>query len=117
MIDKISNLSRPSKYIRDYQAPKEVMPDLVLVAPRHLFRMPYSLHEKTALASIVLNQKELEKFELTDASPMKLSSSDIRNFEPECKEEEASELLGAALDWYRDNNSDNPIKDYKRSRF
>src|SRR5690606_27815409 len=32
--------------------------DLVLVSPRHLFRMPYSLHEKTALASIVISPEE-----------------------------------------------------------
>jgi DNA primase catalytic subunit len=111
LIEKISNLSRPSKYIKDYQASKEVMPDLVLVSPRHLFRMPYSLHEKTALASIVLNQKELEKFEITDASPIKLSSSNIRNFEPDCKEGEASELLLQALDWHRENNPEKIIKE------
>ena len=29
--------------------------DLILVSPRHLFRAPYSLHEKTALASVVLS--------------------------------------------------------------
>jgi DNA primase catalytic subunit len=106
LIEKISNLSRPSKYIKDYQAPKDVMPDLVLVSPRHLFRMPYSLHEKTALASIVLKPEELENFQLTDASPMKLSSTGIRNFTPNSKEGEASELLLQALDWYRENNPD-----------
>ena len=104
LIEKISGLSRPNKYIRDYKAPKEVMPDLILVAPRHLFRMPYSLHEKTALASIVLKPEEIENFQLTDASPMKLSGSDIKNFLPDSEEGEASELLIQALDWYRENN-------------
>jgi len=33
--------------------------DLVLVAPRHLFRMPYSLHEKTALVSVVLDKNKI----------------------------------------------------------
>ncbi|MCJ2514069.1 MAG: hypothetical protein LN408_06505, partial [Candidatus Thermoplasmatota archaeon] len=28
--------------------------DIILVSPRHLFRTPYSLHEKTALASIII---------------------------------------------------------------
>jgi len=33
--------------------------DVVLVSPRHLFRTPYSLHEKTSLASVVLDKHEL----------------------------------------------------------
>jgi hypothetical protein len=117
LIEKISSLSRPNKYIKDYQVSKEVMPDLVLIAPRHLFRMPYSLHEKTALASIVLNKEELEKFELTDASPMKLSSSGIRNFTPDSKEGEASELLLQALDWSRENNPDKKLGEIKEIGF
>ncbi|MCX6750151.1 MAG: hypothetical protein NTZ83_01720 [Candidatus Pacearchaeota archaeon] len=104
IIEKISELERPNKYIKDYKADKEVMPDLVLVAPRHLFRMPYSLHEKTALASIVLKQEEIENFQLTDAGPMKLSGSEIRNFIPNSREGEASELLMQALDWDREKN-------------
>ena len=33
--------------------------DFVLVASRHLFRAPYSLHEKTAYASIPLTKDEM----------------------------------------------------------
>jgi hypothetical protein len=117
LIERISNLSRPSKYIKDYQAPKDVMPDLVLVSPRHLFRMPYSLHEKTALASIVLKSEEIEKFEMMDADPMKLSKENIRNFMPDCKEGEASELLLQALDWYRENNPDKAISESREIGF
>ncbi len=116
LIEKISNLSRPNKYIKDYQASQEVMPDLVLVSPRHLFRMPYSLHEKTALASIVLKKEEIENFQLTDASPMKLSKENIRDFMPNSREGEASELLVQALDWYRENNSE-ALKKEKESDF
>jgi DNA primase catalytic subunit len=77
---------------------KEVMPDLILVSPRHLFRMPYSLHEKTSLASVVLNSREISKFELKDADPMK---AEIKNFMPNVKDGEAKELLVQALDWYK----------------
>ncbi len=118
LIEKISKLSSPNKYIRDFQAPKEVMPDLVLVAPRHLFRMPYSLHEKTALSSVVLNPEDLEDFQLTDANPMKLLPSDVRDFTPPSEEGEASELLLQAMDWYRENNpEDNIQSDYKSITF
>lgn len=70
--------------------------DLVLVAPRHLFRMPYSLHEKTALASIVLTKQELEDFSPKKADPLKI---EIRDFMPGNEEGEARQLLARALEW------------------
>ena len=100
LIEKISDLERPNKYVKDFQAPKEVMPDLVLVSSRHLFRMPYSLHEKTALASVVLDPEKISKFQPKDADPMKIK---IKNFMPDSKEGEASELLMQALDWAKQN--------------
>jgi hypothetical protein len=103
LIKEITKLTTPNKYIRDLEAPKEVMPDIILVSPRHLFRVPYSLHEKTALASVVLTPKEVETFELKDANPM---NAEIRDFMPNpenVKEGEASELLMQALDWWKDN--------------
>ncbi len=112
LIEKISDLERPNKYIKNYQAPKEVMPDLVLVSPRHLFRTPYSLHEKTALASIVLNPEDIKDFELKDADPVKAK---IKNFMPDCDEEEASELLMQALDWDKEDSKENqkPQKNFE----
>ncbi len=70
--------------------------DVVLVSPRHLFRMPYSLHEKTALSSIVLNKKELENFSIHDADPLKVK---VKDFLPKAEENEARELLLQAIDW------------------
>ena len=101
LIDKISNLERPNKYVMDFLVSKEVMPDLVLVSPRHLFRMPYSLHEKTSLASIVIDAEKILEFELKDADPMKV---EIKQFIPESEKDEAKELLMQALDWHRENN-------------
>ncbi|HEA46505.1 MAG TPA: hypothetical protein ENH99_01865 [Candidatus Pacearchaeota archaeon] len=99
LIEKTSGLTKPNKYVRDFQVPKEVMPDLILVSPRHLFRMPYSLHEKTALASVVLDLEEIENFQPRDANPLKAKP---RDFMPNSEEGEASELLREALDWYKD---------------
>ncbi len=97
-----------AEYVRDHEASKEVIPDLILVSPRHLFRMPYSLHEKTALASVVLTEKELDDFDLKDADPMKLTPDRIRDFMPDSIEGEATELLTQALDWAKQNEIDNP---------
>ncbi|MBU0894461.1 MAG: hypothetical protein KKB88_03380, partial [Nanoarchaeota archaeon] len=107
LIEKISDLSKPNKYIKDFQAPKEVMPDLILVSPRHLFRAPYSLHEKTALASVVLDLDELEDFELKHADPMNVK---VKNFMPDSKENEAKELLMQALDWHKDKHTEKQEK-------
>lgn len=107
LVETITDLTRKekgiSKYVKDFQAPKEVMPDLILVSSRHLFRMPYSLHEKTRLASIVLpnDVETLGKFQPKDADPLKLSEEDVKDFYPEAEEGEASELLREALDWYK----------------
>ena len=74
--------------------------DLVLVSPRHLFRMPYSLHEKTALASIVIDKNEIENFELKHADAMKVK---IKNFMPDSGKDEAKNLVMQTMDWYREN--------------
>jgi DNA primase catalytic subunit len=113
LIEKITDLERPNKYVKDFTAPKEVMPDIILVSPRHLFRMPYSLHEKTSLASTVLTREELKNFQLKDADPMKIR---VREFSPPSKEGEASELLMQALDWNEENRESPEEKksfDYK----
>lgn len=70
--------------------------DLILVSPRHLFRMPYSLHEKTSLASVVIDKKEIKNFDIKKARPLNL---EIKSFYPNSREEEARELLLKALDW------------------
>ncbi len=107
LIKEITKLTTPNKYIRDFEAPKEVIPDIILVSPRHLFRTPYSLHEKTALASVVLKPEEIENFELTDANPL---NAKIRNFLPNSKEGEARELLMQALDWWKDHKPEESKK-------
>jgi len=70
--------------------------DLILTSPRHLFRTPYSLHEKTALASVVILPEEIETFDFKKADPMQV---EIRDFMPEPTEDEAKEFVMQALDW------------------
>jgi len=84
--------------------------DIVLVAPRHLFRSPYSLHEKTALVSMVLTREEFEKFEITMADPLKIK---IRDYDPNPEPEEARELLIEALDWAKKNEPERKKYDGK----
>ncbi len=113
LIKKISELNISNsdlKYVKDFTAPKHVMPDLILVSSRHLFRMPYSLHEKTTLASIVLNPWEIENFQPKDANPLNIK---IRNFLPDVKENEAKELLIQALDWKGKQEKKSEFSEFK----
>lgn len=77
--------------------------DTVLIAPRHLFRMPYSLHEKSWLASVVLKPKELDNFDRDkDANPLCVDQVFDSFLNSELVEEgEASQLVVQAFDWKR----------------
>lgn len=82
--------------------------DVVLVSPRHLFRAPYSLHEK-GMVSVVLDRDELKNFELKDADPLRIK---IKNFYPSAVEGEARELLINALDF---NEKKKVKKEFKQN--
>ncbi|MEK6873652.1 MAG: hypothetical protein AABW91_02310 [Nanoarchaeota archaeon] len=84
--------------------------DLQLVSSRHLFRMPYSLHEKTALASIVLDKNKISDFEIKDADPLNVV---VKDFIIKTKKNEAKELLLSSIDWYASQKKDDKI-DYSK---
>ena len=63
--------------------------DTVLISPRHLFRMPYSLHEKTGFASIVVNPSQLKDFHPALAKPFRVIP---KQFLPKPEKEEAKAM-------------------------
>ncbi len=77
--------------------------DLVLVAPRHLFRMPYSLHESTALSSIVLRKEDIKNFDPKMANPLMVN---VHDFLPKNFSGEAQELLARSLEWKAQNSKE-----------
>jgi hypothetical protein len=81
--------------------------DLVLVAPRHLFRMPYSLHEKTTLSSVVIKKQEIQNFTPKEANPL---SIELKDFIPKYETEEAKMLLHNALDWNRGRENEKEVE-------
>jgi len=85
--------------------------DLVLVAPRHLFRAPYSLHEKTGLVSTVLEKNELENFNPAEANALKVK---FKEFYPESKEGEAILLLSSALKWKEETGKQDEFLEEKK---
>jgi DNA primase catalytic subunit len=74
--------------------------DTVLISPRHLFRMPYSLHEKTSLAAIPLKPEQLRMFRPDWAKPDGFFAKPI---EIKGEKNEAKELFVQALDFFSKN--------------
>ncbi|MBI4452550.1 hypothetical protein HY637_03910 [Candidatus Woesearchaeota archaeon] len=74
--------------------------DTLLISPRHLYRMPYSLHEKSGLASTPLNPEKVMLFKKEFALPKNVRISRHRFLDRDCAErDEAKQLLTEALDF------------------
>ena len=117
LITEISIKTQSSKYIKGEEKAgdfaEKVMPDIVLVSPRHLFRMPYSLNEKSGLSSVVIRADQLKNFHPGWAMPDRVY---VKQFIPEADKNEAKELLIQALDWKK-NLRPKAFSDGQRKEF
>lgn len=91
----INSATSPNKF-KERIKTQSIDADIVLVSPRHLFRMPYSLHEKTSMASVVIDPEKISDFDIKDAFPLKISQP--KNFLPDSEPGEATSLLIRALE-------------------
>jgi hypothetical protein len=73
--------------------------DTVLISSRHLYRMPYSLHEKSGLVSLPINPDKVLEFEKTMAHPDKVLTPIHPFLNRNVKSESARRLLIQALDF------------------
>ncbi|RLI98123.1 MAG: hypothetical protein DRP00_02695 [Candidatus Aenigmatarchaeota archaeon] len=65
---------------------------------RHLFRLPYSLHEKTLLVSVPLKPERIDKFKKEDALPEKVKVEE-KFLTKKSRIHDAEALIIEALDW------------------
>jgi len=72
---------------------------------RHLFRMPYSIHEKTNLVSIPINPKNLEDFKIKDAEIGNVKFENI-----EAVKGDISKLIIDAYDFFNKQKEDKKEK-------
>ncbi len=72
--------------------------DPILISPRHLFRMPYSLNSNTGFVSLPISIRELDEFEKEHASLRGLRVR--RLFLQPGEPGEASALVAEAADWW-----------------
>jgi len=99
----LNSKKQPANFKERIQS-RHIDADIVLVSPRHLFRAPYSLHEKTSLASVVIDPDKIKEFEPKEADPLRVLP---KNFLPDSEPGEATMLLRAALEY-------KPPKDEKK---
>lgn len=67
--------------------------DTLLISSRHLYRMPYSLHEKSGLASLPIDPQKVLEFEKDMARPQILSISGFRFLDTAESSASETELL------------------------
>ncbi len=99
---KVDSRNDPNNFssVPMYDIYEQLGLDVILVSPRHLFRSPYSLHEKTSLSSVVIDKSQILNFNHKDADPIRVS---IKNFLPTSNPDEAKRLLNNAFEWFTKN--------------
>lgn len=73
--------------------------DTILISSRHLYRMPYSLHEKSGLASLPIDPEKIMPFDKKMAQPDTILAPMFTFLDRKVSGESARELLLQALDF------------------
>ncbi|MGV8162961.1 MAG: hypothetical protein ACP5N2_06545 [Candidatus Nanoarchaeia archaeon] len=81
--------------------------DTILIAPRHLYRMPYSLHEKSMLSSVPVDVEKILKFEKEQAEPENIVFDIPFLDRTKAIKGEAQKLFINAFDFYPDEKEKN----------
>lgn len=74
--------------------------DTILIAPRHLYRMPYSFHEKSELVSVPVDVNRILKFKKEEAKPENVKFDVPFLTRDNVRENEATKLIINAFDSY-----------------
>jgi hypothetical protein len=77
--------------------------DTIALAPRHLFRMPYCLNEKSWLVSVPLETKDLADFKRDMAKPGEVQPT-LKFLDKRPKKHEAKSLVIRALEWNKEED-------------
>ncbi len=89
--------------------------DTLLISSRHLYRMPYSLHEKSGLCSIPIDPDRVMEFDKQMAEPDDVKVSSFRFLDTSgTKENEARDLILQAFDFSIPQTDDRPKRDYDK---
>ncbi|MEM7826030.1 MAG: hypothetical protein QW451_00140 [Candidatus Aenigmatarchaeota archaeon] len=93
---------RTGKPLKEILENGEIVPfkiiSIDLFGSRHLFRLPYSLHEKTLNVSLPIKPEDIDKFEIAQAAPERVKVEE-KFLIPKTKLHDAEALVVEALDW------------------
>ena len=90
---------------------KVVEIDPMMANPRHMFRLPYSLHEKTLLVSLPISLSQLDKLKRGYAYPPRVKvSKKFLTEKPKLRE--ASSLVVEASDWFETHKKEEKKIEY-----
>ncbi|MEM2131335.1 MAG: hypothetical protein QXR96_02330, partial [Candidatus Woesearchaeota archaeon] len=80
--------------------------DTILISPRHLFRSPYSMHEKSNLVSIPIPIGKILTFDKKEAEPENVIPDKLPIFldSSKAKKNEAENLIISAFDYDKQEN-------------
>jgi len=89
-----------SNYYRKFDPQSIIEVDTVLISSRHLYRAPYSLHEKSQLASVPINPDTVLNFDKKNGDPSKVKISEFKFLDRKNAESnEANKLILQAFDF------------------
>ena len=98
---KASEVLYEERGVKKFNPDSILQMDTLLISPRHLYRMPYSLHEKSGLVSIPLNPEKVMMFKKEFALPDKARISSHKFLDrTNAEREEAKRLFVEALDFH-----------------
>jgi len=86
-----------SGYLRRFKLTDVIEVDTILLASRHLYRMAYSLHEKSGLASVIIDTDHVLEFDKKEADPSTITFD--RDFIMGGVPLEAERLANTAWTW------------------
>lgn len=107
LIQKCSNCLKKNcicgkkQYVEYFDSLSLVNVDTILISPRHLFRVPFSMHEKSGLVSIPIPIGKVLTFEKKYAMPEKIIPEKLPVFldKSKVKVNEAEKLIISAFDF------------------
>jgi len=109
---KIDEITRKEKGALIFDPFKILDIDSVLISSRHLFRMPYSINEKSGLVSLPIDPDKILEFDKEDAHPSKIGKVSRKFLFRELVEKnEAKELFDSASEMFSEIRKKEEIKD------
>ena len=87
-----------------------IVTEVGLFTSRHMFRLPYSLHESSLLVSLPIKISDIDKFEKTDAAPENVSVKEKFLGNASKDNDEMESLITEAMDWHSAKAKEEEVK-------